>query len=282
MWQVAAMVVGAMFLIVAGDTAGTVLTRDGASPFFVAWSRFAVAVVVLAPFCGVSLGEVRRFVEWRLLLRGLLIVCGISSILTALTTEPIANVFGAFFVSPIVAFVLSNVLFREKAGWMRAILLVVSFAGVLIVVRPGFGMTVGIGFALLAGLFHGSYLVATKWVAADYRPRFLLLSQLTIGAVLLAPFGIGLIPELSWLVVLLVLISALGSAFGNLLIVLASRVADASLIAALIYSQLIHAAFLGWLAFGEWPDMQSFVGLTIIFVAGLSTILLARKPAPFN
>ena len=206
MWQVAAMVVGAMFLIVGGDTAGTLLTREGVSPLFVAWSRFAVAVMVLAPFCGVKPTEMPQFVEWRLVLRALLIVCGISCILTALQTEPIANVFGAFFVSPVVAFILSVVLFKERAGWHRAALLLVSFAGVLIVVRPGFGMTLGLGFALLAGLFHGGYLVATKWIAQDYRPRFLLLSQLLIGAILLAPFGATAIPDITWTVTALVLI----------------------------------------------------------------------------
>ena len=277
MWQVAAMVVGAMFLIVGSDTAGTLLTREGVSPLFVAWSRFAVAVVVLAPFCGVQFRDVRQFVEWRLIMRAVLIVCGISCILTALQTEPVANVFGAFFVSPVVAFALSVLLFKERAGWMRAILLLVSFAGVLIVVRPGFGMTVGLGFALMAGLFHGGYLVATKWIAGDFRPRFLLLSQLLIGAIVLAPFGIGVTPEVTWSVAILVLISSLGSAFGNLLIVLANRIADGSLIAPLIYSQLIHAAFLGWLVFGEWPDVPSFIGLMIILLSGLATLMLARR-----
>ncbi len=277
MWQVAAMVVGAMFLIVVGDTAGTILTREGISPLFVAWSRFAVAAIVLAPFCGLRGRDVRQLADGRLILRAVLIVGGISCVLTALKTEPVANVFGAFFVSPVVAFVLSIVLFKERAGWLRAVMLLISFAGVLIVVRPGFGMTVGLVFALVAGLFHGGYLVTTKWVAGDYRPRFLLISQLLIGAILLAPFGFGVIPVMTTEVALLVLISALGSAFGNLLIVLASRVADASIIAPLIYSQLIHAAFLGWLVFGEWPDLPSFAGLTLILVAGLSSLVLARR-----
>ena len=277
MWQVAAMVVGAMFLIVGGDTAGTILTREGISPLFVAWSRFAVAAIVLAPFCGLRGRDVRQLADGRLILRAVLIVGGISCVLTALKTEPVANVFGAFFVSPVVAFVLSIVLFKERAGWLRAVMLLISFAGVLIVVRPGFGMTVGLVFALVAGLFHGGYLVTTKWVAGDYRPRFLLISQLLIGAILLAPFGFGVIPVMTTEVALLVLSSALGSAFGNLLIVLASRVADASIIAPLIYSQLIHAAFLGWLVFGEWPDLPSFAGLTLILVAGLSSLVLARR-----
>ena len=32
----------------------------------------------------------------------------------------------------------------------------------MLVVKPGFGATVGIGFALLAGVFYGAYLALTQ------------------------------------------------------------------------------------------------------------------------
>lgn len=272
---VAGMVVLAMFLIVGGDAAGTLMTREGTSPIFVAWSRFAVAAVVLLPFAGL----VRTDLKWdsRLVFRATLIALAICCILTALRTEPVANVFGAFFVGPIVAFVLSVVLLKERTSWLRAVLLVVSFLGVLLVVRPGFGMTVGLGFAVAAGALHGCYLVATRWMAGDYRPRFLLWSQLLIGAVILAPFGATQIPTLDSPTILLTVISALGSAIGNLLIVLANRRANATTIAPLIYSQLIHATFLGWLVFGDLPDGLSLIGLSVILASGLASIWIARK-----
>lgn len=92
-------VYSAMTLIVFGDTAGKLLTAEGVSPFFVGWSRFALAAVLFLPFSGVKVEELKCFKDWRVLLRGALIAAGIASILTALKTEPIANVFGAFFLS---------------------------------------------------------------------------------------------------------------------------------------------------------------------------------------
>ena len=190
-------VFAAMTLIVGGDVAGKLLSQAGFSPFFVAWARFALAAVILLPFCGMGRTEWRKMIDWRLLLRAGLIAAGISCILTALQTEPLANVFAGFFIGPIVSFLLSAWLLREPVTPLRAILLAVSFVGVLIVVRPGFGMTFGMGMAVLAGCFHGSYLVATRWLAGAFRPRFLLLSQLIMGAVILAPLAWGPVPAIT-------------------------------------------------------------------------------------
>jgi len=74
-----------------------------------------------------------------------------------------------------------------------------------------------------------------------------------------------------------ILISALGSAFGNLLLVLANRMADASVIAPLIYSQIIIATILGLLVFGEWPDTVALFGLAVIVVAGAGSIWAAGR-----
>jgi drug/metabolite transporter (DMT)-like permease len=271
------MVVTAMFLIVGGDAAATVLTGAGFSQVFVAWTRFALAALLLAPFCAITQAELPHFIDWRLALRAGLIVGGIICILTALKSEPMANVFGGFFVGPIVSYFLSALLLRERISVVRTLLLLVSFVGVLIVVRPGFGMSTGMLFAVLGGVFHGSYLVATRWLAGSFRPRFLLLSQLAIGAAMLLPFAIGPLPDITLGLFILIAISALGSAAGNLLLVLVNRTTPAGVVAPLIYSQLLAAMVYGWAVFGQWPDEQSLVGLVIIMAAGVSSVWFAGR-----
>ena len=274
--QLVGAVILAMTLIVGGDAAATVLTGAGFPQTFVAWTRFALAAVLLGPFCGLARGSIADFRDWRLYLRAALIVCGIVCILTALKTEPMANVFAAFFVGPVVSYFLAAALLREKITPLRTFLLLISFAGVMLVVRPGFGMTVGMGFAILAGCFHGAYLVATRWLAGGYRPRFLLFSQLLIGAVLLSPFALASTPTITLSVFGLIAISALGSAGGNLLLVLVNRTTPAGVIAPLIYSQLLAAMLIGWAVFGQWPDLLSLLGLVIIMTAGISSVWFAR------
>ena len=275
--RVVVMVVMAMVLIVSGDAAAKVLGGQGFDPVFTAWSRFALAAVIIAPFAGLQRSDLAQAKDWRLILRAMLIVGGIVCILSALRTEDMATVFGGFFVGPIVAYALSAFLLGERVTLARTILLGLSFVGVLIVVRPGFGMTAGMGFAILAGCFHGSYLVATRWLAGGFRPRFLLLSQLVIGAVVLAPFAVGPLPAITGNAAVLIGISAMGSALGNLLLVLVNRTTPANVIAPLIYSQLVVATVLGVIIFGDWPDSTTLIGLAVIAIAGASSVWFAGR-----
>ncbi|WP_306154566.1 DMT family transporter [Roseovarius sp. MMSF_3281] len=277
-WMTLFMVVPAMFCIVAGDTAGKALTQAGAHPFFVAWARFAMAALVLLPLSGLSRDELPKLLGWRILLRGALVVGGIASILTALSTEPIADVFGAFFVGPIISYILAALLLKEHVTPARSLLLVLGFAGVLLVVKPGFGAGLGMGFAVLAGVFYGSFLTATRWLAGHFRPRFLLISQLLVGSVLLAPLALAVgAPAMTPQIWLLLIGSAAGSAMGNFLLAMATRSAPASVIAPLVYTQLIAATLLGYLAFGDWPDALSLTGLAVILTSGLLSLRLARR-----
>lgn len=278
LWRVGAIMLASMTLIVGGDVAAKVLSQNGVSPIFTAWTRFALAALVLLPFSGLTRSNAPALRDPRVWLRALLIVAGICLILTALRTEPVANTFGAFFVGPIVAFALSALLLKERITLLRSVLLGLSFVGVLLVVKPGFGATVGMGFALLAGVFHGCYVVATRWIAPLYRPRLLLISQLVLGGVILAPFGLAALPDaLTWGALGLVVISAMGSAFGNLLLVILSKTTPSNVIAPLIYTQLIPATMLGFVVFSDWPDWISFVGLAVIFATGIASLALSRR-----
>lgn len=268
----------AMSLIVAGDTAGKLLTGAGLHPFFVAWARFALGAVLVVPFCGLQRNEWRSLLDWRVILRAALLATAISCILTALRTEPIANVFGAFFVGPLVAYGLSILLLGERASLLRSVFLLLGFGGVLLVVRPSADMGAGALFALMAGVLFGAMLVATRWLAPLFRPRFLLASQLLIGSCLLAPLGLSALPQgITPGVAGLLVISALASAGGNYLIVTINRSVPTTLSAPFVYSQLIAATGFGVVVFGDWPDGMTLAGLSVILLSGLAGGILAWR-----
>ena len=60
---------------------------------------------------------------------------------------------------------------------------------------------------------------------------------------------------------------------------LASKTAEASLIAPLVYSQLFSATVAGLLVFGDWPDGFALIGLLLIAVSGFGSLFIHQKQA---
>ncbi|UWQ18449.1 DMT family transporter [Jannaschia sp. M317] len=266
----------AMSLIPMGDTAGKILTTDhGVTPFFVAFSRFAVGAAMIFAFAG---GQVQwcLYRDWRIWLRAAFIAAGIACILTALRTEPLATAFGAFFIGPIFSYVLSVVFLRERVTALQSLFLLVGFGGVLLVVQPGAGMSPNILFAVAAGLFYGAYLTTSRWLGNLAPPRQLMLTQTVLGTLLLAPLGLVEVPVFDAEVSALVIFSGLSSAMGNLLLVLAYRRSDATVLAPFVYFQLLSATVLGWTIFGTLPNGLGMVGLGVLVTAGVGTVLARR------
>lgn len=256
-----------MSLIPAGDAAGKLLTGAGIAPVYVSWSRFVLGLLMILPFAN---GPVLAlFLDWRIWLRGVLLACGITFIQTAMSTAPMADVFAAFFVGPIFSYVLAGALLREPMGPLRTAMLVLGFIGVLLVLRPGSQMIPGMEYALLAGLFYGAFLTASRWLANLADPRNLVITQLAVGALVLSPMGLGALPAIDARIAVLTTISAAASMLGNLILLYAYRLAPATGLAPLVYLQLIAATVLGWLVFADIPDLMTWVGAALIVGAGV-------------
>ena len=265
----------AMSMIPAGDTAAKLLmTTHGAAPVFVGWSRFLIGALAVLPF--VPRATWALFGDWRIWMRGLLLAVGITSIQLALSTEPIADVFSAFFIGPIFSYVLSVIFLKERATRLRTALMVLGFLGVLLVVRPGLGGSSGLIYAVIAGLCYGAFLTTSRWLSGIAPPVALVFTQLAISSVLLAPFALNTLPVLTAPIVGLTLLSGLFSMAGNLLLLFAYRIAPATQMAPLIYFQLIAATILGWTVFADLPDIFTWIGLSLVIGSGIASAFVRR------
>ena len=273
------MALGMMFIPM-GDATGKVMTTSyGVTPFFIAWTRFILGALLVLPFLRSRHIDPRMFLDWRIYLRAGLIIGAISCILTALQTIPLATAFGAFFIGPIIAYFLAAWLLKEPITIDRTLLLLAGFGGVLLVVKPGFGMTAGIGFAVMAGMFYGGFLVANRWLHDAASPRALLFSQFIIGVIVMAPLGISNIPVFSWNLAALVVASAVFSLLGNLMLILACQRAEASRLAPIVYFQLVSATITGFVVFSDVPDAITLAGLGLLIASGLTAVLLRPQQA---
>ena len=154
----------AMSLIPAGDSAGKILTSQlGVAPVFVAWSRFAIGALLLVPFAPPQTRAL--FGNWRIWVRAAILCGSITCIQTALVTEDVANVFAAFFIGPLLSYVLAALFLREAISLQRSALIVAGFLGVLVVVRPGLEPSAGLLWALTAGTLYGVFLTMSRWLS---------------------------------------------------------------------------------------------------------------------
>ncbi|APE44629.1 hypothetical protein BOO69_15335 [Sulfitobacter alexandrii] len=263
----------AMSLIPGGDSAGKLLTSGmGVSPLFVAWSRFAIGTALLLPFLPAGSGALLR--NWRIWVRAVSLALGITCIQTALQTVDVATAFAAFFIGPIISYVLAVVFLREAVTPLRSALTVLGFCGVLLVVRPGSDTNLDVLWAVAAGTFYGTFLTMSRWLSALGSPMALTFTQLLIAGFLMLPLGLLHLPAFSLPVAGLTVASALCSMLGNLLLLYAYRISPATRIAPLVYFQLIAAVALGWILFGDLPDVFTWMGLALIIGAGLTSARL--------
>jgi drug/metabolite transporter (DMT)-like permease len=75
---------------------------------------------------------------------------------------------------------------------------------------------------------------------------------------------------------------ALGAiaAFGHLLIILAYERGEASMLSPFSYAEMIGAVTIGYLAFGDFPDRWTWIGIAILIGSGIYISIREHRVSP--
>ncbi len=174
----------------------------------------------------------------------------------------------SFFITIFAIFVL-----KEEIGVRRWAAVIVGFIGVLIILRPGTEAFTYYGiYALIAAACVGTVLVLIRLMARTDKPATILAYQaLGVGFLMAFP-GIWFwqAPTYEeWLLLAAIGLVSYGSQLAN---IYSYKWGEASVMASLDYVRLVYAILLGFLFFGNLPDMWTWIGATIIILASLYTI----------
>lgn len=190
---------------------------------------------------------------------------------------PLADATAIQFTSPILTALLAPLVLGERTGRATWAATLLAFAGVLIVLRPNV-MEIGLAaFFPIGAAFGMSWLMMLNRMTAGAAPvmvmQFLLAAVaaplLVAAAVALHLTGLVEIGPPSPLTVLKCLGVAVFATMGHTLIFAAVARASASVVAPMTYVQLLVAASLGWIWFGDPPDTATFGGAALIIAGGL-------------
>lgn len=244
--------------------------------------RGLLASTALA-FIGMRQGRLRlRFGvddRLRLGLRSLGEVAATLTFLSALRHMPLANLSAIMQALPLAVTLSAALVMREAVGWRRMAAIGVGFCGVLLIVRPG---TDGFNGWSLIALASVAFVVvrdlSTRRLSPDVSSvsvAFLAAVSVTASAVLLLPFS-------HWTAVdparaMLIAGAATFLIAGYLLIVMAMRVGDISLVAPFRYTALLFSIALGVVLFNELPDALGLAGAAVIVATGMYTFHRERK-----
>ncbi|MDO5336622.1 MAG: DMT family transporter [Eubacteriales bacterium] len=183
-------------------------------------------------------------------------------------------------LSPFFAIIFSFLLLKERITPVQAGCVALAFIGCIFIVKPGFqntalfpaligvcgGMGAGIAYTMVRILgtrgvkgplivFYFSVfssIVVLPWIILEHEP--MTLRQLGI-----------------------LLLAGLCAAGGQFTITAAYTYAPARKISIFDYSQIIFATMLGFVLFGEIPDVFSFAGYTLIILASLCMFIYNRR-----
>lgn len=211
---------------------------------------------------------------WLVNFRALTGLGGNLCIIFAFVHIPLAEAYSIAFLAPIFVVFLSSRFLDETVTWQRWLFLAASFAGVLLVVRPGFRELSSGHLAALAAAVLGAVTTTVLRKVAPVEKRVSLIG-LPLGYIVVVN-GILMLPAFHWPTwqefALLVTIGGLGGT-GNLLFIAATRRAPVSQIAPGQYSQIVWAILFGAIFFAEYPDLVAYIGLVVVAAGGILNVI---------
>jgi len=225
-------------------------------------------------------GRPLLFPRWKTaLLRGGFITIAQFSFYLSLIHLPFATASAIAFAGPMFVTALSVPVLRHKVGAWRWLAVMVGFAGILMVVRPGAGVFSWYAFLpLCAALGYASSSVVVRLIDQDVPTPLINLHSQTgafIGSTTLVFATTGFLPISSLNDWLWILAMGLAGGTATLLMVTAYRSTQPSSLSPFEYFGIPSTFLLGWFFFGEAPFKQLIPG--VFFIVGGGLLILWRE-----
>lgn len=211
-------------------------------------------------------------------LRGLILVTEICVMVWAFTLLGLIESHAIFTSYPLLIAALSAPILGEKVGWRRWAAIGIGFVGVLIILRPGFGVFSPAALVpLTSALLFAVYGLLTRYAARKDSSMTSFFWTGVVGAVAMTAVGIFYWEPMSssdwvWMGIL-----CITGALGHYLLIRTYEVAEASSVQPFAYMQLVFASVIGLTVFQETVEARVIIGAAIVILAGLFTLWRERQ-----
>ncbi len=249
----------------------------------VVWLRFVSHVIftalLLAPRHGLNLVRSRR--PGLQLVRSLFMPVMTALNFWALQYLQLAETGAIQFTVPILIAIASGPLLGERLDARRWLAIMVGFAGVLVILRPGMqGFHPALVLSLINAVLYALFNMMTRKLAAYDPPEATQFLSALGATVVMAPFALAAwqTPNtgLEWAVACLI---GVAGGLGHYLLAMAHRFAPASVLGPFLYQQIVWMVLFGYLVFGDVPAGPVVLGAAIVIGSGLYLLYRERRGA---
>lgn len=266
-------------IVMSGMHASVRHITENLHPFEVAFFRLVFGLLTIVPFFyrnGLSVLKTDRLPM--LGLRGIINAVCMLGYFYALSIGPLARITALGFSATLFAIVLAIFIFGEKVGLKRWSAIFLGFAGMLVVIRPGFA-DVGIESIVTLGSAFGWAICIiiikdlTKTESAETITVYM--SFVMAPIVLIPAIFVWTAPslyDLAWLV----LIGLLGG-IGQLAMANALKYGEAQVVLPVEFSRLIWISLIAFIAFAEIPGIYVWIGGGMIMASTTYITLRERR-----
>jgi drug/metabolite transporter (DMT)-like permease len=258
------------------------LATEGLMPFQTLFLRGVSACLWLLPMVLLSgnLPKMRLGVHWILLLRNVLELLAVLCFVVALANMPLPDITAINQTAPMLLLIGVAILYGDRIGWTRILLIIAGFGGALLVAKPTMS---GISIYALLG-FAGAALTAGRDIVGRKVPANIPALVVAFWTCIVVMIGAGtatLIVE-PWQPVTMRHVLLLGGSgffltFGHLIIFLSYRNAATGAVAPFYYMFAVWAVISGLVVFHQLPDNLSLIGIALILLSGVAVALLDER-----
>ena len=188
----------------------------------------------------------------------------------ALSMMPLADATAIGFTAPLFTTLLSIVILKDRVGIHRWSALIVGFAGVLLMTRPGHdGLQIGAIYALVNAVMISTVAIAIRRMSMTESTETLTLCQMgliTLMTLALLPFG-WTTP--AWADFGLLAIAGVGNGIAQFWWTKALHIAPPSAVVPFQYLSLVWTGSIGFAVWGDLPTWSVVGGAVIVVASGL-------------
>ena len=215
-----------------------------------------------------------------MLLRAACEILAIVSFILALKHMPIGDITAIFQIAPLLVVVGAALIWGERIGGLRMVLIALAITGALLIAQPGSSTASPYAaFGFLTAIGSASRDIAGRKVPQDIPGIVVALA--TIIAVM-AVAGTATAAFETWAPpgksnILMMLAAGLFLIGGHTFVFLAFRFAKAAAIAPFYYTFTLWALISGVIVFGDIPNALAITGMLLILASGLASVMLDQR-----